>query len=145
MNRCQLRLLFLFIMCSMEAGNHLEFIMRKLWLCIFFCGWLVAKPLLVAVTHPSCGHCQAWEKAWQSSQSQLKDEVDLRPVDITKLDDVSWLSERFPEALRTGTPNFLVVSNEDKPKVYGRFIGFGSWARFESQLSKVLSEIKASD
>ena len=114
--------------------------MKKLWMMLLMCGWLVAKPLLVVVVHPACAHCQAWENAWDGSHSELKSQVAMRLVNVTKFDDVTWVSEHFPDALSAGTPHFLVAKSETDLVEIGRFVGFSNWQRFEKQLLGVLDK-----
>lgn len=112
--------------------------MKKLWVLLVICGWVIAKPLLVAVVHPDCSHCQAWEEAWENNQGAIKDQVSVRLVDVTKFDDVTWVSQHFSGALTGGTPHFMVAKSDVDFNEMGRFIGFSNWARFEKQLMQIL-------
>ena len=117
--------------------------MKKIWILLLMCGWLVAKPLLVVVVHPSCVHCRAWENAWGKSESDVKDKVIIRMVNVTKFDDVTWVTQHFPEALTKGTPHFLVTKSETNFSERGRLVGFANWARFEKQLSDILNKTES--
>jgi len=100
--------------------------------------FMFAQLKLVAIVHPGCSHCQAWEADWEKQQSAVKEKLTLRLVDVTNFDDVQWVESVFPDTLGS-TPTFLIVKDENgKQVVLDHFSGYPNWPSFEKKVTKVL-------
>ena len=103
---------------------------------VLLSSFALAQLNLIAIIHPGCSHCQAWEADWGKNESALKDQFKLKVVDVTNFDDVQWVENTFPDTFGP-TPTFLVVSeNKGKQTLLEKFSGYPNWSEFEKMLTQ---------